>query len=93
MFDVGAGLLFFAPGLGEAGAGLGAGVRAGIGAGAGAAFGGVGSALHGGSLTQDLESAAFGGVLGAAGAYFLPRGVDAINTKGLDVYASDTLDR
>jgi hypothetical protein len=100
-FDIGAGSLFFLPGLG-AGANAAKDVaeetaaqiatRIGAGAGAGAAFGGIGSALRGGSLTQDFESAAFGGVLGAAGAYFLPKGIEAINTKGLDVYASDAVD-
>lgn len=78
LFDVAAGSLIFAPGLGDLGEGLGAAARVGLGAGAGAAFGGIGSALHGGSLTQDLESAAFGGVLGAAGAYFIPKAIDAL---------------
>ena len=73
IFDVGVGVIAFVPGLGELGSGLGAGARLGLGAGAGAAIGGVGSALHGGSLTQDLESAAFGAVVGAAGAYLLPK--------------------
>jgi hypothetical protein len=76
-FDIGVGSLFFIPGIGGLGEGLSTGARTGIGAGAGAAFGGIGSALHGGTITQDLESAAFGAGLGAAGAYALPKVVGA----------------
>ncbi|MDG6968582.1 MAG: hypothetical protein JRN50_03890 [Nitrososphaerota archaeon] len=76
-FDVGVGLLWFVPGLGELGEGFNVGTRLGIGAGVGGAISGVGTALHGGTLIQDIESAALGAGLGATGAYILPKVVGA----------------
>ena len=76
-FDVGVGLLWFVPGLGELGEGFNVGTRLGIGAGVGGAISGVGTALHGGTFIQDIESAALGAGLGATGAYILPKVVGA----------------
>lgn len=68
-FDVGVGVVAFIPGVGEAGGALkgvtGFVARAGV----GAVISGVGTALRGGTPTQDLEAAGIGAVISAGAPY------------------------